>query len=251
MKKIVLPIIITCFIVFGIYNFFNEDKVNYIALGDSLALGENPYGEIGYSYADYLKDYIASKDKLKVYTKNYAKSGDKTTDLIKKIKNNKKVKIANKKISIKRALRESDIVTISIGANDLMRKINMDDIEDLDNINYDSIEENIEDVVENVEKVIIEVKKYAKKEIILVGYYNPISKNLLNDEKIDDLIKKIDNLYTKLCAKHKITYIKVSDDFKNNDYLPNPLNIHPNYKGYQVIADNIIDYLEKNNKKLD
>lgn len=248
MKKIIFPLLITIFIIYGIYNFYSEDKMNYVALGDSLAKGENPYGEIGYGYADYVKEYLLAKDKLKSYTKGYAKSGNTTEDLINKINLNQKTEINGDEIGIKRALRESDLVTISIGANDLLKNINFENIEAMD---YTKIDHMIYEITDSVEKVIKEVKKYAKKDILLIGYYNPINKNLLKDEKMDLLIDKIDILYTDICSKEKITYIKVSDEFKkHDDFLPNPFNIHPNHKGYEAISTKIVNYLEKNNKKL-
>lgn len=251
MKKIFVPLLITIFIVYGIYNFYSEDKLNYVALGDSLAQGENPYGEVGYGYADYIKEYLSGKDKLKSYTKDYAKSGDTTQDLIDKIKSNSKLKIDNEEIGIKRVLRESDLVTISIGANDLMESMHIKSMQSLDTMDYNEIEKNINKVTKNVDKAITEVKKYAKKEILLIGYYNPINKEFVDNEKIEALVDQIDALYTQICAKHKIVYIKISDLFVQNDgFLPNPYNIHPNYKGYQAISKKIIDYLEKNNKKL-
>lgn len=251
MKKIILPFIIISFIVYGIYNVYKTDKINYVALGDSLAIGENPYKEIGYGYADYIKDYLSSKNKLKNYTKDYAKSGDKTYDLIEKIKDNKKVEINNEQIGIKRALRESDLVTISIGANDFMEKVDINNIDDIKNIDTSKKDEVLTEVMNNVEDTIKEVKKYAKGEIILIGYYNPINQNIVDNDEIDDFIKETDHLFTKICAKEDITFISISQTFKNNkDYLPNPLNIHPNYKGYKAISDEVISYLEKNNKKL-
>lgn len=251
MKKLILPILIISFITYGIYNFYKEDKINYVALGDSLAIGENPYKEIGYGYADNIKEYLQSRDKLKSYTKEYAKSGDKTEDLIEKIKNNKKVTINNEKIGIKRALREADLVTLSIGANDFMESLDIKSMTDLKNIDNSDMYKELEQCTQSVEKAIVEVKKYAKKNIILVGYYNPVNKELYNNTQIDSFISYCDTLFTEICAKQQITYIKIADLFqKHADYLPNPFNIHPNYKGYQAISTRIIEYLEKNNKKL-
>ncbi len=251
MKKIIIPLFITIFIVYGIYNFYREDKINYIALGDSLAQGENPYGEIGYGYADNIKEYLSSKDKLKSYTKGYAKSGDTTQDLINKINTNMKVKINNEEIGIKRALRESDLVTISIGANDLLRSLNFDDLSLLESLDYSKIEKKIDQIIPKVDHAIREVKKYAKKEILVIGYYNPINKKIIDDEDLKDLVAKIDQEYEDICKQEKVEYIKVSDEFETHeDYLPNPFNIHPNYKGYEAISNKIIKYLGKNNKKL-
>lgn len=250
-KKLIIPLFITIFIVYGIYNFYNDDKINYVALGDSLAAGENPYKEIGYGYADNIKEYLESKDKLNSYTKDYAQSGDTTEDLLEKIQDNVKVKMNEEEVGIKRALREAHLVTISIGANDLLRNIDMRDMQLASKEELEDIEEEIELITESVENVIAEVKKFAKKDILLIGYYNPINKNLLKDKKMDEFIDKIDSLYTEICAKQEITYIKISDIFKeHDDYLPNPFNIHPNYKGYEAISDKIIAYLEKKNKNL-
>ena len=49
--------IATLLLVFGIYNLLkgNSEKINYIALGDSVAEGMNPYGAVGYGYPDYIK----------------------------------------------------------------------------------------------------------------------------------------------------------------------------------------------------
>lgn len=251
MKKIIIPLLITIFIVYGIYNFYSEDKINYVALGDSLAQGENPYGEIGYGYADNIKEYLSAKNKLKIYTKGYAKSGDTTEDLLNKIKINQKTEIDGETIGIKRALRESDLVTISIGANDLLKDIDLKDLSSINAINYVEIENKIDKITKDVENVIKEVKKYAKKDILLIGYYNPINKNIKQADKMDELIERVDKLYTDICAKENIVYIKISDKFKQNDnFLPNPFNIHPNYEGYEAISAKIITYLEKNNKKL-
>lgn len=251
MKKIIIPLLITIFIVYGIYNFYSEDKINYVALGDSLAQGENPYGEIGYGYADNIKEYLNAKNKLKSYTKGYAKSGDTTEDLLNKIKINQKTEIEGETIGIKRALRESDLVTISIGANDLLKDIDLKDLSSINAINYVEIENKIDKITKDVENVIKEVKKYAKKDILLIGYYNPINKNIKQADKMDELIERVDKIYTDICAKENIVYIKISDEFKQNDnFLPNPFNIHPNYEGYEAISAKIIAYLEKNNKKL-
>ena len=77
--------------VFGIYHVFASSEINYIALGDSVAEGRNPYGEIGYGYADYLRDMLSEKKKLKYYQK-YAKSGYQTRDMITKIQEDNQLK---------------------------------------------------------------------------------------------------------------------------------------------------------------
>ena len=76
-KKIfkIVSLLLIVLIVFTIYHFGKNNKKNYIALGDSIVEGMNPYGEIGYSYSDYIKEELNHKKILRYYTKEYAKSG--------------------------------------------------------------------------------------------------------------------------------------------------------------------------------
>ena len=45
--------ILTVVIIYLIYILTPTNHITYLALGDSFALGENPYGEISYGYSDY------------------------------------------------------------------------------------------------------------------------------------------------------------------------------------------------------
>ena len=69
-KTIFLSIVVL--VIFLTYLFFNDNRINYVVLGDSVAAGVNPYGGVGYSYSDYIKDYLCDKGKLKEYIKEYA-----------------------------------------------------------------------------------------------------------------------------------------------------------------------------------
>ena len=83
--------IATLLLVFGIYNLLkgNSEKINYIALGDSVAEGMNPYGAVGYGYPDYVKDELLKNEKLKFYTKGFSKSGYTIENVKNDIENNK------------------------------------------------------------------------------------------------------------------------------------------------------------------
>lgn len=232
--------------IFLIYIFTNEEKLNYIAIGDSLTLGENPYGQINYSYADYVKDYLDKNALLRFYTKGYATKGYTTTDLLNDIKNDKKIEHDGKTINIKKTLREADLVTITIGINDLVNNLKFDTAL-FELMDEKTINSEINKLIKNNTQLLKEVKKYAKKDIIVIGYYNPIPKqSLLIQNKLDQIFKVINNKYKKVCNDNSIIYIDVYENFKNNpDYLPNPFNIHPNTKGYQSIGNKVIDIIEK------
>jgi lysophospholipase L1-like esterase len=112
-----------------IYLLTIDNKIYYVALGDSLAAGQTPYRNVGYGYADYVAENLKSKNKLAFYTKQFAVSGYRTTDLIHDINTNKKIKVDNKEITIKHALAEADVITISIGINELFYKIGVNNLD--------------------------------------------------------------------------------------------------------------------------
>lgn len=232
--------------VFFIYKTFQgtQSKINYIALGDSVAEGLSPYGEVGYGYPDYISDYLRKNDKLNFYTKGFAKSGYTTEDIKNDIENNKKIEVDNHTINIKESLRESDLVTITIGANNFIKSLSLDNFTTkLDDIKKTKKE--IDKIGKEVEDLLITVKKYAKGKIILIGYYNPLPRITTYKNTIDELIKYSNNIYREMCEDLNIEYVDIFDEFdKNIDYLPNPFDIHPNIKGYEAIANKIIKVLK-------
>ncbi len=243
-KKLIISILVFLS-VFLIYVFNNDQRMNYIALGDSLAAGQNPYGEINFGYTDYIANYLSRNNLLKFYTKGFAQSGDKTTDLLEAIQDNKTIQVDDKIINIKSSLRASNLVTISIGANDFIQSFNLANLkEDLKNLD---LIQKVDEVLPKLDQTLKEIRKYAKNEVVVIGYYNPLPR-LTSDleEDLDKIFAYIDLQYQSICNKYKMTYLSTYDIFKNNDdYLPNPLDIHPNTKGYEAISRTIIDYLEK------
>lgn len=235
LKKLALtlPIIFVC--VFSIYSLFNNDKLIYIALGDSVAEGRNPYGEIGYGYTDFISDKLKEETKLKYYTKEYTKSGYKTQDILIQLDTNNK---------IKKDLRESDLVTISIGANDFLSYV---DKNNLSVANIKNLKNIAKYVMPDIDNCIKEVRKYAKSQLIIVGYYNPIPFLFnTNMKDIEDLFNYVDSEYSKIAKKYNAIYISNYELFKSNsDYLPNPLDIHPNIEGYRAIANEVLKKINR------
>lgn len=238
-KTIVFSFIVL--VIFLTYLFFHDQHINYVALGDSLAAGQNPYGEKkGYGYADYIKDYLEENELLKQYIKDYATSGFTTDDILEDLKNNKKINVNGHEMNLRKALRESDLVTISVGANDFMKNLQLEQL-DLSNTNL--YIEKIDLIMYDVGKVLKEVRKFAKNKVVVIGYYNPFPLLFKTSEKeLDAIFRYIDQEYEGVCSLYNVNYVSVYELFKNNsDFLPNPFDIHPNLNGYQAIAGLIIE----------
>lgn len=230
-KLIAIVLIIAS--VFLIYQIFRNDKINYVSIGDSLAAGKNPYGEIGYGYSDYLAQQLKDEKKLSTYTKKHVVDNATSKDLLESIKNNSQ---------LKRDLRESDLVTISIGIYDFSENLKRDSIDVSRLLELKSI---VKIIMPDIEGVIKETRKYAKKEIIIVGYYNPIP-FLFNTSgsDLDQLFGYIDDEYRKISEKYNVKYVSMYQLFKNNnDFLPNPGDIHPSLEGYKAMSKEIIKIL--------
>lgn len=243
LKKILIMLIIFT-IVFIIYILNIDKKIYYVSLGDSLAVGQNPYNQIGYGYSDYVANYLKENKLYKFYTKEYASKEYRTTDLINDIINNKKIKINNKHEGLKTILRKSELVTISVGSNDIFYKLGINNSNYT--INDDEIYNYIDETIEDIDKLINLIKKYCKKEILLIGYYNPITSSG-NSRQLEPIFTYLNNKGSEISKQNNITYIDIYEIFKENpEYLPNPNDIHPSNKGYQVIASQIIDVIEKN-----
>ena len=236
-EKLIIFILIILFIFFT-YFFFKEDKLNYVSLGDSVAAGHNPYGEIGYGYTNYLKDYLETNNKLKDFI-NFAVTGYMTRDIISDINNNREININNRTRNIRQVLRESNIVTISIGANDFMSGITLNNL-DLNNI--DMYLRKIDKVSQDIDETLKTVREYAKQDIIVIGYYNPFPiLYKTNPTKIDNLFNYADRKYIEICDKYDINFLSVYNLFKKNSkFLPNPFDIHPNIDGYKAIGNELI-----------
>lgn len=246
LKKVLILLLIFA-MVFTIYILNVNKKIDYIALGDSLAAGQNPYNQIGYGYPDYVANYLKENKLLKNYTKDYAQSGYRITDILKDIETNEKVTINDETKGIKEILREAELVTLSIGANDILSKLNTTSLEiDLEQIQL--LNNYINETTNNLEELIKTVQKYFKNNLILVGYYNPLSAHSSEHCRVlEPLFTKMNNKMKTLAKKYDFYYVEIYEIFKENpEYLPNPKDIHPSNKGYQVIASSVIDVIEQN-----
>ena len=171
----IIPLIIIILIVHLIYKNNNYKNISYLSIGD-LSLYNNKY-RMTYTYNMYLKDYLKEKNKLNNYYSYYKK--DLTiNDTLNAIKLNKKIK----SIGLKRILRESSIITITIGNSDLILEDNINGIyEEEKTVNY---------TFNKYKKLIKEMKKYNSN-IYIVGS-NIKYKNLTDklNEKLREYYKE-------------------------------------------------------------
>ncbi len=230
MKKILIIGIIILSI-FLIYLTTIDKKVYYLALGDQIALGMTKEGYYEKSYTDYIKEYLEKKEILETYINEYETQGYHITDMINDINNNKEI---NSK-TIKNALIKADLITISIGTNDIISKI--DNQNKLTKIDYNKLYKNIDEIIKDLDNLLELIREYCKEDIILVGIYIGT-----NDEKLSELIHYANEKMKEISTKHNVIYVDEYEIITDSKEL----NIYPTKEEYQKIAEAIINIINNN-----
>jgi len=244
MKKI-LALGIIGLTIFIIYLITLDKKIYYVALGDTLTLGyQNNEGNVK-SYADYVNDYLKEKNISEKYIKDFSSETYRTTDLIRDIEDNKKININNKELTLKNALIKADLVTLSIGANDIIYKLGLKGINN--NIeNVDEIYNYIDDILIDLEKLFILLREYCKEEIIIIGYYNPLA-NVSSEyaRTLEPLFLYTNQKLNILCKKYNMHYVDIYTIFKENpEFIDYEESIYPLSSGYEAIAKEVISTID-------
>lgn len=225
MKKVILLLILflSCYF---IYNKTIDKKLYYLAIGDSLAKGINEYGGISYGYNDFLKKYLADKNMLKEYNNKYTDSEYSIIDIVNILEYNKK----KDNISLSYLIKRSDIITISLGMNEIYYKLNK---------NTQNIYTYVDNLINNYEKILMYINKFPHKKVYILGYYNILGNN-------NDIFEYTNYKLEEISKKYNYDYINLSSTFNNNPVYFNKKNSFiPNFDGYEKISQIIIEKFEK------
>lgn len=234
--------LLTVFITYKIFSNEN-DKIIYIPLGDSIAEGMTPYHNVDYGYTDYIKDYLKKNNKLSFYTKKYTKSGYTIQDVVNDINNNKVIEEDGKKLYLKEILRESDLVTLTVGANNFIKGLSINDISSKI-LDIEKTKKEADSIANELKKLLEILKRYAKNDIIVTGYFNPLPRLEIYKKDIDEIIKYFNNEIEEICDELNITFVDIFNALDNKESFPNPVDIHPSKKGYELISKEIIKYIK-------
>ena len=229
MKKIMV-LILTIFSIFLIYRHFDNYKINYVSIGDGLIKGMNYLKQEGYGYNEFIKDYLVKKKRLGEFNNYYYNQS--INGLLSDIKKNRTIRIGDKEYFFKKVLRESDILIISVGMEELNNgydKYNM-------NNNYKLFNQ----MYLKIESLVKEIKKYTKGTIIYLGYYNPTG---YYDSKVDEFFYQMDIKLNRLMMNNNFNYLDLYELVKGNRYKDDNDSLFLNYKGYERIAESIKFYL--------
>jgi lysophospholipase L1-like esterase len=221
----------------------------YVALGDSLAAGQTPFknadGSLNYdsSYSDYLAKHFPKSPKKFEYVDGLGLSGETSSGLLTKVTTN---------VNYQKALSKANMVTIDIGANDvlplivaLQRELNQSTPNptkiqilrnQLENVAIPTLGKNLAATLATIRTV--NTTNYLK--IYVMGYYNALPYFPAKDQAyIMPLLEKFNQVIEMAADSQNAIFVETGDVIAKNvpKYLPNPLDVHLSTKGYKAIAD--------------
>ena len=208
---------------------FFPREIRLVGIGDSLTKGVGDElkreGYIG-RFRSELLHYKGIED---VILTNTALRGRRSDQLLKLLDDG----------DINYAIRNADIMMITIGGNDMMKIVK----KDLFNLKVGPFEKGLVAFEKNYNKIIANIRKInSDGKIVLIGLYNPLT---LVGEEFDEFNKIIEdwNSTIKSIAEsdENACFIPIDDLFNTNANLVYHTDFfHPNSKGYQLIEETII-----------
>ena len=225
MKKaiLILFIFLSCYF---IYNATTDNKLYYLNIGDGLAVGINNNQVISAGYGQRIKDRLILDDKLEGYNSSFTSSDYRITDINRAIIFHEKVYVNGDEFTINELLKKADIVTISVGMNELYYKLLM---------NNDNIYGYINDMLDDMRELLSNVKRFNDGEVFVLGYYNVTNSDY-------DVFTYLNYNLEKIVKDDKFIFIDLDKIFVNkDDFFKNNDVFYPNNDGYEKIFKIIVD----------
>ena len=225
---------------------YSTDKTLHItSIGDSLTQGVGDETNSG-GYIPYLSKELKYIYNFKnIHIENYGVSGNRTTQLINRIE---------KTIEIQKSIESSDIILITIGANDLLKIIKDNVFNDL---KIEDIKEHTGDYINNLSSLYNTIRKYNNDcAIYQLGIYNPYYINFPDLTQMQAIVSLWNDTTLDLVESKDYSYfIPINDEIYQgsgigpnsdiNDLLSQDDYFHPNNTGYQIMAKVFRDKIQE------
>jgi len=205
-----------------------------VALGDSLTEGVGDITEKG-GYIPYLQTFLEGEEDIKtVQFDNFGVKGFRSDQLLQKVRT----------VEVQAAIKESDMVIVTIGGNDMMKVVR----ENITNLTKNDFLVQRELFEENLSSVIEVIRNENDNiHIVLVGLYNPFHKWFPEIEEMNEVVIEWNESSQEILEQYPDTYFvdimklfeNVEEELLYTDYF------HPNNRGYEIIAGKVYEEVEK------
>lgn len=219
MLKAIL-VLFVCLSCYFIYNFTQDDSLFYLNIGDGLA------EDVTNGYGFKVKNYLINKDKLEGYNDSFTNADYRITDVLRLIKYHEKIVINKDEITINELMKKADIITLSVGMNEIYYKIML---------NNNNIYTYMDAMINDMNELLKEIDRYSHKKVIVLGLYSI-------DNEFNDIFTYVNYGFEKVCTRHGFDFINLNSILSKNDF--NNGEIHPNNEGYEKIYQIIVDKIK-------
>jgi lysophospholipase L1-like esterase len=219
-------------------------QVSYVAIGDSLAAGQTPNREIDTGYSDLIAQEISRNQPLAFYSKDLAFPGFTTADVLERVQSEE----------AKSLLANANVITISAGANDLLRLIRVDVKSGSLSFQQIPTDYSLNKARENMTVLLTELKKKAPKaQIYVMGYYFAYP-HVRDSQKIGigKQLDKLNIILARVAKEAGVNFVSVNKAFGQSakDKIPNPTDVHPNVEGYRAMANSFLALYSDNSSQV-
>ena len=233
-----------------------KKTVTYVAIGDSLTKGEGDSTNQG-GFVPLLAQSLTNETGLEFNAINYGVSGNTSSQILSRMQEKKE---------IRKDLKRAQLLTITVGGNDLRKAI----LEDTSNLDLDRFEKASKAYEKNLKQII----ELARKDnpdlpVYVVGIYNPLYLNFPDLTELQTLVDQWnqrtevtlsayqgvyfvpinDLLYKGIDGKSGVTESELGKETVTNDALYDEDSFHPNNTGYEIIKEAVLEKIHATEKK--
>nr|WP_236671984.1 SGNH/GDSL hydrolase family protein [Enterococcus sp. BWB1-3] len=233
----------------------NKDIIKYVAIGDSLTEGVGDLTNSG-GFVPILANEIKDRYNVNaVDVENFGKNGDRSDQILKRIK---------KSEDIQKQLGEADLITLTVGGNDLMKVIKGD----VFNLTVESFKKPLKNYQGQISSLLNEIRKYNEAApVYILGIYNPFylyfpeiieMQQIVNNwnDGTEETVSEQNNMY--FIPINDLLYKGVDGDVGitgaeedtsskaiTNNAIYEEDHFHPNNIGYQLMANAVREIIIK------
>ena len=233
-----------------------KKTVTYVAIGDSLTKGVGDSTNQG-GFVPLLAQSLTNETGLEFNAINYGVSGNTSSQILSRMQEKKE---------IRKDLKRAQLLTITVGGNDLRKAI----LEDTSNLDLDRFEKASKAYEKNLKQII----ELARKDnpdlpVYVVGIYNPLYLNFPDLTELQTLVDQWnqrteetlsayqgvyfvpinDLLYKGIDGKSGVTESELGKETVTNDALYDEDIFHPNNTGYEIMKEAVLEKIHATEKK--
>ncbi|MGY3778146.1 SGNH/GDSL hydrolase family protein [Isobaculum melis] len=220
-----------------------SSHLTLVSIGDSLTEGVGDGKKEG-GYVGLLTEKLkAEYPKLDVSSHNYGISGERSDQILERIKEDE---------ALREAIEEAQVISITVGGNDVMKTFKSK----LLDITEEDFEEPGEEYQERIQEIFDEIRSLnSEAAIFILGIYNPFYVYFPEITELQSVIDHWNEGTEKVVNKQKNAYFVPINDLlekgdtekkenyekKKNKLLFEEDNYHPNEAGYEKMAERLFE----------